>query len=125
MCKGKIHRAVITAADINYEGSITISSELMEAAEIIEYEKVTVADINNGARFDTYVIKDSKNKGQICINGAAAKLVDVGDKTIILSYGLYSEEEIKEFTPRMVLVNETNQITKIKSSVTPYEMMTI
>jgi len=123
MCKGKIHRAVITGADINYEGSITISSELMDAAGIIEYEKVTVADINNGQRFETYVICDKQNSGQICLNGAAAKLVNVGDRVIILSYGFYSPEELTGFTPKMVLVNERNEIEKIKKSATPYELV--
>lgn len=123
MCKGKIHRAVITKLDINYEGSITISEELLTAAGIIEYEKVTIANLNNGNRFETYAICDRQNKGQICLNGAAAKLAQKGDKIIILSYGLFQQEELKNFHPKMVLVDDHNSIKEIKNSVTAYTLV--
>ncbi len=123
MCKGKIHRATLTGANVDYEGSITIDNDLMDAAGILEYEKVQVADIANGARFDTYVIKGPRGSGEICVNGAAARLVNVGDKVIIISYAHFDEKELKNFEPRMVLVNEKNRIVEIKTAVAPYHII--
>lgn len=117
MLKSKIHRATVTQAELNYVGSITIDESLMEAAGIIEYEKVQIADVDNGARFETYVIAGEAGSGIICLNGAAARMVSTGDKVIIMSYAQMQPEEIKENPPKVVFVDEKNQIT----SVTRYE----
>ena len=117
MLKGKIHRAVVKQAELNYVGSITIDESLMEAAGIIEYEKVQIADVDNGARFETYVIAGETGSGIICLNGAAARMVSTGDKVIIMSYAQMQPQEVKENPPKVVFVDENNQIT----SVTRYE----
>lgn len=109
MCKGKIHRATVTDADLHYEGSITIDRELMEKADILPAEQVQVVDVNNGARFDTYVIEGAPGSGVICVNGAAARLVAPGDKVIIISYGIFSDEEAAALKPKVVLVDEENR----------------
>lgn len=110
MFKSKIHRATVTSADLNYVGSITIDEGLMEKAEILENEKVLVVNNNNGARFETYAIKGERNSGIICLNGAAARMVHVGDKVIIISFGLYSEDELKDFRPVILYVDDNNNI---------------
>lgn len=117
MLKSKIHRATVTQAELNYVGSITIDESLMEAAGIIEYEKVQIADVDNGARFETYVIAGETGSGIICLNGAAARMVSTGDKVIIMSYAQIQPQEVKENPPKVVFVDENNQIT----SVTRYE----
>ena len=117
MLKSKIHRATVTQAELNYVGSITIDESLMEAAGIIEYEKVQIADVDNGARFETYVIAGETGSGIICLNGAAARMVSTGDKVIIMSYAQMQPQEVKENPPKVVFVDENNQIT----SVTRYE----
>ena len=99
MLKSKIHRATVTQAELNYVGSITIDEGLMEAAGILEYEKVQIADVDNGARFETYVIAGEAGSGIICLNGAAARMVSAGDKVIIMSYAQMSQEEVKEYSP--------------------------
>ncbi|MFN3603235.1 MAG: aspartate 1-decarboxylase [Leptonema sp. (in: bacteria)] len=114
MFKAKIHRATVTDANLHYEGSLTVDEELLIASGIRPYEKVSVVNINNGARFETYIIKGKANQGEICLNGAAARLGQVGDKIIIISYALIEESEIPEnYEPRVVLVNENNQIVKV------------
>jgi aspartate 1-decarboxylase len=113
ICKAKIHRAVVTDADLEYEGSITIDEELLDAAGMIEYERVQVLNINTGARFETYIIKGKRGSGVICLNGAAARLVQKGDKVIIIAYAFMSPEEAKNFKPKVVLVDEKNRIKKI------------
>lgn len=110
MCKSKIHRATITDANIHYEGSITIDRHLMEVADLLPFEQVHVLDINNGARFVTYVIEGEAGSGCICVNGAAARLITPGDQVIIISYAEYDDAEIKAFTPRIVHVNDHNQV---------------
>ncbi len=115
MCKSKIHRATVTDADLNYVGSITIDEELMEKADIFPYEKVQVVNNNNGARLETYAIKGLRDSGEICLNGAAARLVQPGDIIIIISYGQYSAEDLEFYVPKVVLVNENNKITEIAS----------
>ena len=110
--KGKIHRATVIQAELDYVGSITIDEVLMEAAGIIEYERVQVVDINNGNRLETYVISGERNSGIICLNGAAARLVDKGDKVIIMCYAQMTEQELKENPPRVVFVDDNNKITK-------------
>lgn len=117
MLKSKIHRATVTQAELNYVGSITIDESLMEAAGIIEYEKVQIADVDNGARFETYVIAGEAGSGIICLNGAAARMVSTGDKVIIMSYAQMQPQEVKENPPKVVFVDENNKIT----SVTRYE----
>ena len=113
VCKSKIHQAIVSDANLEYEGSITIDEILLEAANMVEYERVQVLNINTGARFETYIIKGDRNSGIICLNGAAARLVQKGDKVIIISYALMNKEEAKSFKPKIVLVNENNRIKKI------------
>ena len=113
MLKGKIHRAVVRQAELNYVGSITVDPELMEAAGIFEYENVQIVDIENGNRFETYTIMGEPGSGMVCLNGAAARQVQVGDHIIIMAYAQMEPEEAKEFQPQVVFVNEGNQISKI------------
>ncbi|OGO31036.1 MAG: aspartate 1-decarboxylase [Chloroflexi bacterium RBG_16_56_11] len=108
MLKSKIHRARVTDANIDYEGSITIDRKLMEAADILPYEQVHVLNINNGARFTTYAIEGAPGSGEICLNGAAARLAVKGDMVIILTYTQVAEENVKNYRPRVVHVNENN-----------------
>ena len=103
MLKGKIHRATVTQAELNYVGSITVDEALMEAAGIREYEKVAIVDVNNGARFEPYVIAGERDSGTICLNGAAARCVSVGDKIIIMCYAMMTEQEADANPPRVVL----------------------
>jgi aspartate 1-decarboxylase len=111
--KSKIHRAVVTDADLNYIGSITIDKNLMDAADIVEYEKVTIVNNNNGERFETYVIEGEPGSGMICLNGAAARLVQKGDIVIIITYTILQDEEYKNFKPKRVFVNDKNEIKEI------------
>lgn len=108
MMKGKIHRATVTEADINYEGSITIDTALMEAADILPYEKVHVLDVTNGARLETYAIEGGP--GEICLNGAAARLITKGDTVIILAYEWVDDEQARNYHPHKVFVDSENQI---------------
>ena len=110
MLKSKIHRARVTGANIDYEGSITIDKKLMEEADILPYEQVCVLNINNGARFTTYAIEGEKGNGEICLNGAAARLAVKGDTIIILSYCHIGDEEARSFTPKIVHVDAKNAI---------------
>ena len=111
MLKSKIHRATVTDANINYEGSITIDRKLMTAADILSYEQVHVLNINNGARFTTYAIEGKEGSGDICLNGAAARLGVKGDVVIILTYAPVREEDLKDYRPKVVHVNKNNAIT--------------
>jgi aspartate 1-decarboxylase len=122
MCKGKIHRATITQANLNYIGSITIDLDLLEAADIYPYEKVQVVNINNGARLETYAIAGARGSGVICLNGAAARLNSEGDLVIIISYGQFNETEIRSLVPHVVFVDENNRITE-KKDVPLIEML--
>ena len=108
--KSKIHRATVTDANLNYEGSITIARDLMDAANILPYEKVGVLDVNNGNRLDTYVIEGPAGSGVICLNGAAARLVQPGDLVIIVAYATMSEDEAKAWKPTVIHVNAKNEI---------------
>ena len=110
MCKSKIHRATVTDANLAYEGSITLDPVLMSAADIREFEKVHVVNIANGARFETYVITGVHGSGDVVLNGAAARLVQPGDKVIVMSYADYEEHELDGFQPRLVFVDDHNQI---------------
>jgi aspartate 1-decarboxylase len=110
MLKSKIHRATVTDANLNYVGSITIDEDLMDAADLLENEKVHVVNINNGERFETYVIKGPRGNGDICLNGAAARLVHNGDQVIIMAYCMIAEESAKSMAPSVVHVDEKNKI---------------
>ncbi len=108
LLKSKIHRVKITDANLKYEGSISIDEELMEQARIIPYEKISIWDINNGARFETYAIPAVKHSGDIIINGAASRLVQIGDIIIIATFGIYDEKELNGFKPALVYVDDKN-----------------
>ncbi len=110
--KSKIHRARVTQAELNYVGSITIDEDLMDEADIIANEKVQIVNNNNGARLETYVIPGKRGTGTICLNGAAARLVQVGDIVIIISYALMDREEAKAHKPRLVFPDDNNRLTK-------------
>ena len=117
MLKSKIHRARVTHANIDYEGSISIDKKLMEAADILPFEQVHVLNIDNGARFETYAIEAEADSGEIGIQGAAARLASAGDKVIILTYCNVEEAEVHEHHPTRVYVDEKNVITEVKSAV--------
>jgi aspartate 1-decarboxylase len=117
MLKSKIHRATLTGSDLNYVGSITIDADLLDAADIREHEQVHVLDIDNGARFETYTISGERASGEICINGAAARLVHTGDTIIVISYAEYAEEELESYVPRVVHVNRDNEIVITDATV--------
>ena len=114
MCKSKIHRGVLTGADLNYEGSLTVDLDLMDAADMREFEKVQVVNVNNGARLETYLIAGPRGSGVLQLNGAAARLGAVGDRMIVISYAEYDEAELTDFAPRLVFVDEQNRIAKPK-----------
>ena len=113
MLKGKIHRAVVKQAELNYVGSITVDPELMKAAGIFEYEYVQIVDVENGNRFETYTIAGEPGSGMICLNGAAARQVSVGDHVIIMCYAQMTPEEAKEHKPKVVFVDSDNHIAKL------------
>lgn len=114
MMKSKLHRATVTEADLNYVGSITIDENLMEEADLLVNEKVQIVNNNNGARLETYVIPGPRGSGVICLNGAAARLVQPGDKIIIISYAIMSDEDAKKFQPKVVILGEGNQIADVR-----------
>ncbi len=107
--KSKIHRATVTDANLHYEGSITVDRDLLQAADLMPHEKVQILNINNGARFETYVLSGPPGSGTICLNGAAARLAEVGDRIIIISYAHYEEDEAAGHEPRVVLVDDQNR----------------
>lgn len=115
MLKGKIHRAVVKQAELNYVGSITIDPKLMEAAGILEYEQVQIVDVENGNRFETYTIDGEPGSGMICLNGAAARQVQVGDHVIIMAYCQMDTNEAKEHKPKVVFVDEDNHISRVSN----------
>ncbi len=118
MLKGKIHRATVVQAELNYVGSITVDQDLLDASGILEYEKVQIVDIDNGSRFETYTIAGERGSGMICLNGAAARCVSTGDKIIIMSYAQMTPQEIQnDYHPTVVFVDEKNKISR----VTTYE----
>jgi aspartate 1-decarboxylase len=118
MLKSKIHRATVTDCDLHYVGSITIDPELLEAADMLEYEQVHVVDVDNGARFETYTIPGERGSGDMRVNGAAARLVHQGDTIIVISYGSYDEADLKHYVPRVVHVEaNTNRIVTIDEQV--------
>ncbi len=109
LCKSKIHRARVTEVNINYEGSLTIDKSLMQAADLLPYEKVQVLNINNGTRAETYVLEGPVGSGQICVNGALARWAQIDDLLIIISYAAYEESEAAGFAPKVVLVDDANR----------------
>ncbi len=123
MFKSKIHRATITQAELHYEGSLTIDLDLMDAADLLPYEKVAIVNINNGERLETYVIPGERGSKTICMNGAAARKGVIGDRIIIISYATMSQEEAKEYAPTIVLVNEHNEIMETSHSVEANTLM--
>lgn len=112
MLKGKIHRAKVVQAELDYVGSITVDEDLLDASGIYEYEKVQIVDINNGSRFETYTIAGERGSGLICLNGAAARQVQVGDKIIIMAYAVMDEKEIQNNPPKVVFVDDDNKIVR-------------
>ena len=115
MLKGKIHRATVVQAELNYVGSITVDQDLLDASGILEYEKVQIVDIDNGSRFATYTIAGERGSGIMCLNGAAARCVCVGDKIILMAYGSMTPEEAKAHRPTVVFVDDQNKATRITS----------
>ena len=109
LMKSKLHRATVTGADLHYMGSITLDPDLMEAADLLEHEKVQVVDINNGARLETYVITGERGSGEVCLNGAAARLVATGDTVIVISYATYTDAEARAHVPTVIYCDEGNR----------------
>jgi aspartate 1-decarboxylase len=112
LMKSKIHRATITSADLHYEGSLTVDEDLLEAADLVTYEEVQVVNVNNGARFSTYVIPGPRGSGVVQLNGAAARLGQPGDLAILISYGVYSDDEADRHSPQVVFVDQKNRIVR-------------
>jgi aspartate 1-decarboxylase len=119
MLKGKIHRARVTGANIDYEGSVTIDRDLMDAADVLPFEQVEVWDVTNGARLTTYAVEGARGSGTVCINGAAARLVHAGDLVIIATFARMREAEARAHRPRLVFVNEKNRIVRTYSEIAP------
>jgi len=113
MLKSKIHRARVTGAELHYEGSITLDQDLMEAADLLEYERVHVLDIDNGNRLETYVIKGGRGTGEVILNGAAARLIQKGDLVIILGYAALPEEQARSWMPNLVYVDDENRVLRV------------
>lgn len=118
MLYSKIHRATVTDANLLYVGSVTIDEELLNLAKLIEGQKVEIVNINNGKRFTTYVIKGVKGSREICINGAASRLVQVGDRIIIIAYGSYTKDELKDYKPVVIQVDKNNHVVDMPDKLT-------
>lgn len=114
LCKSKIHRATVTQAELFYEGSLTLDIALMEAANMLPYEKVQIVNLNNGQRLETYLIAGKRNSGIVCLNGPAARHGAVGDEVIIITYASFDENELKDFEPIKIFVDKKNKIIKRK-----------
>lgn len=112
LMKSKVHRATITSADLHYEGSLTLDQDLMDAADLVTHEEIQVVDVNNGARFTTYVIPGPRGSGVVQLNGAAARLGLPGDLVILIAYGVFDEAEVERHSPRVVFVDERNRIVR-------------
>jgi aspartate 1-decarboxylase len=113
LCKSKIHGALVTEANLQYTGSLTLDPVLMKAADLLPYEQVQVVNLNNGARFETYCIEGLPGSGTVCLNGAAARLAVVGDKVIVFSYAQVNDSELDRFAPKLVVVDDRNQIRQV------------
>ena len=123
MLKSKIHRATVTDCDLHYVGSITVDPDLLDAADIREFEQVAVVDVDNGARFETYTIAGTPGSGEIKVNGAAARLVHRGDTVIVISYGIYDPEDLDHYRPAVVHVGASNEILAVDHS--PSTLLTV
>ena len=123
MMKSKIHRARVTEANLNYVGSVTIDEAILEKVDILPHEKVQIVNNNNGARLETYVIPGERDSGIICLNGAAARLVQTGDIVIIIAYALIREEELTSFVPKVAIMNEDNKIEQMLNQEPPLTML--
>jgi len=117
MCKSKIHGAIVTEANLQYTGSLTLDPQLIRAADLVPYEQVQVVNVHNGSRFETYCIEGTPGSGTVCLNGAAARWAAVGDKLIIISYAQVTEEELEHLSPKLVFVDEHNQITSVSQKL--------
>jgi aspartate 1-decarboxylase len=117
MLYSKIHRAIVTDANLNYVGSITIDSDLLQASNLMVGQKVEIVNINNGERFSTYIIKGKAGSKEVCLNGAAARKVEIGDKIIIIAYASYNQDELENYKPTVVHVDENNHITEITNEL--------
>ncbi len=117
MLKSKIHRATVTECDLHYVGSITIDPDLLDAADIMEFEQVAVVDVDNGARLETYTIAGERGSGELKVNGAAARLVHRGDTIIVISYGSYDPDDLEQYNPRVVHVGALNEIRNVDREV--------
>lgn len=115
MFKSKLHRGTVTQADINYVGSVTIDSKLLDQSDILPGERVQIVNLNNGERFETYTIKGESGSGVICVNGAAARLVQPGDKVIIIAYAMMDQESAKSYQPKVLVLNDKNEVVSIKN----------
>ena len=120
MCKGKIHRATVTDANLNYVGSLTVDTDLLDRADILPYEQVQIVNVNNGARLETYAIPGPRGSGTMCLNGAAARLGQTGDIIIVIAYGLCTDAEARALRPRVVLVDEKNHPVETQDAPAPY-----
>lgn len=117
MCKSKIHSAAVTEANLQYKGSITIDETLMESADLLPYEKVQIVNLNNGSRVETYVISGKRGSGTVCMNGAAARWAQPGDKVIIISYAMMEDSAARKHRPKVVFVDQRNVVQKIQSEI--------
>lgn len=122
MCKSKIQRARVTDTSLYYEGSLTVDLDILEAADILQYEIVQVCNVNTGERFETYVIEGERKSGMICLNGAAARLGAIGDELIIISYATFNEEELKTFKPNIIILNKENKIVEVRKETNIIEV---
>ena len=120
MCKGKIHRATVTDANLNYVGSLTVDSDLLDRADILPYEQVQIVNVNNGARLETYTIPGPRGSGTMCLNGAAARLGQKGDVIIVIAYGICSDAEARALRPRVVLVDKNNRPVETQDAPPPF-----
>jgi len=117
LLKSKLHRVTVTQTELHYEGSCAVDEGLLEAADLREYERVDIYNVNNGERFSTYVVRAPRGSGTICVMGAAARLASVGDRLIVAAYAAFDEAELAGFKPRVVLVDEKNRIAAVKAGV--------
>lgn len=123
MMKSKIHRARVTEANLNYVGSITIDSDLLEQVDILPNEKVQIVNNNNGARFETYVIPGERGSGVMCVNGAAARLVEEGDVIIVIAYALVEDKDLNTFRPKIAIMNENNEVEQFIEEEPPFTIL--
>jgi aspartate 1-decarboxylase len=124
LMKGKIHRARVTEANLNYVGSVTIDQDILDLVNILPHEKVQIVNNNNGARLETYVIPGERGSGVVCLNGAAARLVQKGDIVIIVSYGMFFPEELATFRPKVAIINEKNEVEQLLEQEPPLTEVT-